>query len=307
MTPKFVYSPIYTAIAIAYRNTKLIADLVLPRVPVSKKEFKYIEYPVADSFTVPDTLFPKKGLPPIVDFGGGDVTSMVIDYGLDDFISNDDIDNAPEGSNLEGKGVEYVTDLVALAREVRAAALVFNPNSYASSNTLALTGTDKFDDYENSNPLKVLVEALDTPLIRPNTMTIGRNAWSKLAMHPKVIKATQGNSGDSGIASKARLAEILELDNIFVGEGRLNTAKKGQTAVMQRVWGNHISLTYINALADTQRGVTFGFTAQYGTKQAGANPIALGINGSLQVRYAESIKELIVAKDVGFLLTDVIL
>ncbi|DAB35537.1 MAG TPA: phage capsid protein [Sulfurospirillum cavolei] len=306
MIPQFVYSPEYTAIAIAYRNTKLIADLVLPRVPVSKKEFKYIEYPLADSFTVPDTLFPKKGTPNIVDFGGSDVTSMTIDYGLDDPISNDDIANAPEGSNLEGKGVEYVTDLVALAREVRAAALLFNANSYASSKTLALTGTDRFDDYENSDPLAVLVEALDTPLMRPNTMTIGRKAFSKLAMHPKVVKAANGNAGDSGIATKLRIAEILELDNIFVGEGWLNTAKKGQTAVMQRVWGNDISLTYLNSLADTQRGVTFGFTAQYGTKQAGANPVALGINGSMLVRSAESVKELIVAKDVGFLLTDVI-
>lgn len=306
MLPQFVYDPTNTAIAIAYRNTKLIADLVLPRVIVGKKEFKYTEYPIADSFTLQDTLFPKKGNPNMVDFGGAEVTSMTIDYGLDDTISNDDINNAPEGSDLVGKGVEYVTDLVALAREVRTAEIVFNAASYASSNVLTLSGTSQFSDYTNSDPLGVLVDALDTPLMRPNTMTIGRRVWSKLSKHPKVVKATQGNSGDSGIASKARLAEILELDNIFIGEGRLNTAKKGQDAIMQRVWGDSISLTYLNPLADTQRGVTFGFTAQYGTKQAGANPVAAGINGSMLVRSAESIKELIVAKDVGFLIQNVI-
>lgn len=306
MNKQFPYTAEYSAIAIAYHNTKLIADLVLPRVPVGKKEFKYTEYPLANSFTVPDTLYPKNGRPNMVDFGGSEVTSMTIDYGLEDIISNDDIANAPEGSNLEGKGVEYVTDLVALAREVRTAAAVFNTANYASANTLALTGTDKFSDYTNSDPLKVLVEALDTPIMRPNTMTIGRLAWSKLIMHPKVVKAAQGNDGDSGIALKARVAEILELDNIFVGEGWLNTAKKGQTAIMERVWGNNISLTYLNAFADTQRGVTFGFTAQYGTKQAGSKSEDAGINGSMLVRSAESIKELIIAKDVGFLLEDVI-
>ncbi len=306
MDKPFPYSAALTAIAIAYRNTKLIADLVLPRVTVGKKEFKYTEYPLADSFTVPETLYPKKGTPNMVDFGGSEVTSMTIDFGLDDVISNDDIDNAPEGSNLEGHGVEYVTDLVALAREVRTANLIFNVDNYASSNTLTLSGTSKFSDYVNSDPIAVLTEALDTPLIRPNTMTIGRSAWTKLATHPKVVKAAQGNSGDSGVAARARVAELLELDNIFVGEGRLNTAKKGQTAVIQRVWGNHISLTYLNALADTQRGVTFGFTAQYGTKQAGSKDVDAGINGSKLVRSAESVKELIVAKDVGFFLKDVI-
>lgn len=306
MDKPFPYSAVLTAIAIGYRNTKLIADLVLPRVTVAKKEFKYIEYPLADSFTVPDTLFPKKGTPNVVDFGGSEVTSMTIDYGLDDLISNDDINNAPEGSNLEGKGVEYVTDLVALAREVRTANLIFNVDNYAGSNTLTLSGTSKFSDYDNSDPIAVLTEVLDTPLIRPNTMTIGREVWTKLATHPKVVKAAQGNSGDSGVAARARVAELLELDNIFVGEGRLNTAKKGQSAIIERVWGNYISLTHLNPLADTQRGVTFGFTTQYGTKQAGSKDVDAGINGSKLVRSAESVKELIVAKDVGFLLKDVI-
>lgn len=306
MNKQFPYTAEYSAIAIAYRNTKLIADLVLPRVTVGKKEFKYTEYPLAASFTVPDTLYPKKGRPNMVDFGGSEVTSMTIDYGLEDIISNDDIANAPEGSNLEGKGVEYVTDLVALAREVRTAAVIFKAANYASSNTLALTGTAKFSDYTNSHPLAVLMECLGTPLIRPNIMTIGRREWTKLSMHPEVVKAANGNSGDSGIASRARVAEILELDDILVGEGWLNTAKKGQTAVMQRVWGGNISLTYLNPLADTQRGVTFGFTAQYGTKQAGSDTADAGIHGSMLVRSAESVKELIVAKDVGFLLEDVI-
>lgn len=306
MDKPFPYSAVFTAIAIGYRNTKLIADLVLPRVTVGKKEFKYIEYPLADSFTVPDTLYPKKGTPNVVDFGGSEVTSMTIDYGLDDVISIDDINNAPEGSNLEGKGVEYVTDLVALAREVRTANLIFNVDNYAGSNTLTLSGTSKFSDYVNSDPIAVLTEVLDTPLIRPNTMTIGREVWTKFATHPKVVKAAQGNSGDSGVAARARVAELLELDNIFVGEGRLNTAKKGQSAIIERVWGNYISLTHLNPLADTQRGVTFGFTAQYGTKQAGSKDVDAGINGSKLVRSAESVKELIVAKDVGFLLKDVI-
>lgn len=306
MDKQFPYSAKYTAIAIAYRNQKLIADLVLPRIIVGSKEFKYISYPIADSFTAPDTLFPKKGRPNMVDFGGTEVSSITVDNGLEDVVSMDDINNAPEGEDLEAKAVEYVTDLVALGREVRTAAIIFNAANYAGDKVQTLSGTSQFSDYTNSDPLAVLVDALDTPLIRPNTMTIGRAAWTKLSMHPKVLKAANGNAGDSGIASKQRIAEILELDNIFVGESRLNTAKKGQAATIQLIWGNSISLSYLNSLAGTQRGVTFGFTAQYGKKQAGSNPYDAGINGSMLVRSAESVKELVVAKDVGFLLQNVI-
>lgn len=306
MNKQFPYTAEYSAIAIAYKNLRYIADEVLPRLAVGKKEFKYLEYPLADGFTIPDTIYPKKGTPNIVEFGSEEKTAMTTDYGLDDPVSNDDIANAPKESDPLAFSVQSLTDLIALAREVRAAQLVFNVANYASDKTLTLTGTSKFSDYTNSDPLAVLVEALDTPLIRPNTMTIGRAAWSKLCQHPKVVKAANGNAGDSGIATKLRIAEILELDKILVGESRLNTAKKGQNPTIARVWGDSISLTYLNPLVTTLNGVTFGFTAQYGTKQAGAKPVDKGINGSMLARSAESVKELIVAKDVGFLLEDVI-
>jgi len=306
MKPDFPYDVNRTAIAIAYKNAAYIADLVLPRVQVGKREFKYRVFPIAEGFTIPNTLYPKYGRPNEVKFTSEEVTESVRDWGLDDIVSNDDVANAPEKYDPIAFSVQSLTDLVMLDREVRAAELLFSPSSYASDKIQTLSGTSQFSDFANSDPLGVLIEAMDTCLIRPNTLTIGRKAWSVLMRHPKIVKAVHANAGDSGIASREAVKELLELQNLYIGESRLNTAKKGEEVTLKRVWGNNIALTYINPLANTQSGITFGFTATYGTKVAGSADTDRGIRGAKRVRSAESCVELIVAKETGFLLQNVI-
>ncbi|MFV0481854.1 MAG: hypothetical protein ACK5LP_07710 [Campylobacteraceae bacterium] len=306
MNKRFPYSPTYTAIAVGYKNLSYIADSVLPRVIVSKEEFKYRTFPLAEGFTIPNTLYPKKGTPNELEFASNEVTASTVDYGLSDFVSNDDIANAPENYDPLAHSTEMLTDLILLDREVRVARLLFNINSYASDKQLVLSGTDKFSSYADSDPLRVITEALESCLIRPNTLTIGSHAWSILRQHPKLIKAIHKNSGDSGIASRVAFAELLELDNVYVGQSRLNTANKGQNPTLSRVWGDDIALTYINPLANTNNGLTFGYTAQYGSKIAGTKEVDKGIRGSTEARVAESVKELIVASDAGFILKDVV-
>lgn len=59
---------------------------------------------------------------------------------------------------------------------------------------------------------------------------------------------------------------------------------------------------YINSNADNNQGMTFGMTARLGDKVAGRifDP-NMGMRGGYKVRSGESIKELIVAKQCGFL------
>ncbi len=304
MDKPFPYSSTYTAIAIAYKNQSLIADLVLPRVAVGTKEFKHWEYPALESITLPDTRVPRRGKPNEVEFTAIERTASCEDFGLDDIIPNDDIKNAPQGVDPLGHAIENLTNLVLLGREIRVASLIFSPTSY--ENTLALSGSDQFSDFLSSDPIAIITEALDTPLLRPNTMTIGRKAFSVLARHPRVVKAAHGNSGDSGIATRAAIAELFELKDVFVGESFVNVGKKGQPAEISRVWGNHIALTYIDPLARPKSGITFGFTAQYENRIAGSRDFDAGLHGSQLARVGESVKEVVCAKGAGFLLQNVI-
>ncbi|MEC7121105.1 MAG: phage capsid protein, partial [Pseudomonadota bacterium] len=228
----------------------------------------------------------------------------VHDHGLDDLIPNDDIiQAAASGSNHSpvNHATEALTDLVLLGREKRVADAVFGAGSYASGFKETLSGTDQWDDYDNSNPREQMLDVLDLPLMRPNVLVLGQAVWTKLRQHPKLVSSVLGNSGQQGTITRQQLAELLEIEEVLVGQGWVNLAKPGQDPQMVRVWGKHASLIHRNRLATTQRGVTFGFTAQYQGRISGQIPEPkVGLRGAVRVRVGESVRELIVANELGY-------
>lgn len=303
----FPIDPALMAIAIAFRNQKMIADEVLPRVPVGKQEFKWMEHTMAEGFTIPDTKVGRRSQPNQVEFSATEKTGSTEDYGLDDPVPQADIDNAPPNYNPLGRATEGIMNLVELDREVRVAGVVFDAATYGANNKVTLSGTDQFSDFVNSDPLGMLTDALDTMIMRANVMVIGRPAFSILARHPQIVKAVHGNSGDSGIARRRDIADLLELDDILVGEAWVNTARKGQAMALSRTWGKHISMIYRDKTASNRNGITFGLTAQFGGRIAGAIPDKdIGLRGGQRVRAGESVQELICAADLGYFIKDAV-
>ncbi|AKH39408.1 hypothetical protein AAW31_02275 [Nitrosomonas communis] len=298
----FPIDPKLTAIAIAYRNPDiaLIADEVLPRTPVAQ-EFKYLKYDLAQGFTVPDTLVGRKSTPNEVDFNATEITDKVVDYGLDDLVPNEDIEADNQGVNPLGTATMYLTNLVNLARELRVASLVFNANSYAAGNQTTLSGTSQWSDATNSDPVAAISDALDIPVIRPNIGILGQATWTKLRRHPKIVQAIKNTDQGAGMVSRQEFADFFELQALYVGAGFANSAKKGQTASLARVWGKHASFIYRDRAAGPQAGVTFGFTGEWGNKIAGnIDEPKVGLTGSQRVRVGERVKELICATDLGY-------
>ena len=305
-----------TAIALAYSNRSYIADLVLPRVPVGSREFKWLRFNRDEMFTVPETMVGRKGVPNEVQFGATEVAGFVKDYGLDDLVPNEDLSAAPAGYDPLGRAVEGTSELIALDREKRVADLVFNTATYPEANRATLSGTSQWSDYTNSDPYSAIMAARDGMLMPFNTGVIGRLAWSKLRVHPKITAAlapsATGNTGTSNAqgapATLQAVADLLELDQILVGESWINTAKPGQTASLSRVWGKHMALLHINPIASIRgNAISFGYTAEYGNRVSGSIPEPkVGLRGAQRVRVGESVNEIVAASDVGYYFQNVV-
>lgn len=306
----FPIDPELTSIAIAYQNGKLIADDVLPRLPpMTKEEFKWWKFNLGETFTIPDTKVGRRSAPNKVEFSATQETSSTEDFGLDDDIPQADIDNAGEGYNPQQHGVMGLTDLVLLDREVRTSNLFFDPSSYSIGNTTTLAGTSQFND-PASDPIGVIMNALDAMVMRATHMAIGRPAYSQMIRNPKIVKAAHGNEGDSGVATREYLAELFELQEVYVGEAWVNTTRKGQPVNLARAWGKHLSLFYKDGLANPVMSgtrTTFGFTAQKGQRVAGQMPDPdIGLHGGVRIRSGESVKEIIAAPDLGYLIQNAV-
>lgn len=317
----FTTDPILTAIAIGYRNPAqaLIADACLPYVSVGAEKFSWTEYPLEEAFNIPDARVGRRGRVQQLEFGGSEKTSEVEDFGLETPIPYSDIDAAREARDRgvstydpEGHSTMMLTDTMANIREVRVAGIVHSPATYAPTRQVTLAGTDQFSDYENSDPIGVIKAGCEATLIyRPNTLAMGTSVWSYLSSHPKIVNAVKGNLTEQGIITKQQFADLFSeygVREVHVGDAWYNTAKPGQDVNLTRAWGNHIAMFHKNPIATPQGGgITFGFSARYGSKISGRiEDEDVGLQGGVRIRTGERVKELIVAKDVGYFIQNAV-
>lgn len=295
-----------TAIAIAYRNTRNIADKVCPRVPVGKLEFKYNVFNPSERMTVPDTRIGRKSQANEVEFSVTSKTESCEDFGLADVIPNDDIENAPMNYNPLNHAVESIADIIELAREIRVANLYNTASNFGKHQSLAANGFKKLND-PDFDILPFFLEMLQEPIMRPNQITTNQRVITALRTNKHMIKAYNQSLGDSGLVPLSFIKEQLELDAINVGQSRVNTAKKGKAPTLSLAWQDSLAMTYVDPLASTQNSrMTFALTAQYKERVSGNKDVEAGLRGGKKVIVGETVKELAIAKDCGILLTNVL-
>ena len=198
--------------------------------------------------------------------------SSTQNHALDIAVPQDDIDNALPNQDPRARATMVVTDRVELNREKRVADIVHSAATYPAAQVDTLAGTDQFSDFTNSDPVGVLTTRLSSMPMRATAAVFGRGGWDIFKRHPKIINSITGQAGvTNGVARREAVADLLELENIYVGDSWGNLAKPGQAANRQRLWSNnHIALLYQSPLGNlTQGSATFMITAQWGNRVAG--------------------------------------
>lgn len=304
-----------TAVAIGYRNPShaLIYKRALPPLQVLSEAFKWNEFPLGEAFTVPELEVGRLGRPQLVEFTAEERDSSVKDYGLDDAIPNSDVTTAARAraekrSNFdpEASAAEGLANLLELGREVRTAAVVQDPNNFAADKRIVLAGGDQFSNFASSDPYEIIDDGMDKPLVhRANHIIMGTAVWSVIKRHPRLIKAVKGGLTEDGAITKQMFADLFEIpvENLLIGTSQVNLARKGQNVSLSRVWGKSIQLVFLDTSkqASTDAVMTWGFTAEHGTRIAGViNDPDIGLEGGRRVRVGEKTREVVCAKDLGY-------
>lgn len=302
---QFQANPSMTAIAIAYRNpdVTMIADDVLPRVPVGALTFDWIEYPEAEMFGVPDTRVGPRSAPNQVELTGEKRSASIEDFGIDIPLDAPTIARAEAaGYDPRNRATEMATNIVLLDREIRVARVITDPALYNAEQKLAATASAFFD--AAADPWDAVDEMLDKCWVKPNQLVFGHGTWRDFRKHPKVVQKVKGSTTSTGVLTRQEVAEAFEVNRIFVGSGRVNVARPGLAPTFNRTWGASITGQFIDRTVTPETGgVTFGMTAVYGSKIAGTKQVDMGMRGGEIVRSGESVRELVVARRAGFLIS----
>lgn len=292
-----------TAIAKAYKNQRFIADEALPRIAVDMRDYEYKEYDLSAGFTVPNTLVGRKSRVNQTEFPYSTIKRTCEDFGIEDPVPVFDMSRQQDGGQrLIRRTTEMLTNIIMLDREMRVANLVFDATQYPTDNKVALAGTDVFDN-PSVDPLDAVMEGMKKLFIRPNTVAFGYDAYLAFRRNPNVVKAVNGTSGDRGLVRRDQIAQLLEVDNVLVGESHMNVSRPGQTPTLEHIWGPHMAMYFLDPLGAPDGPPSFGWTAEFDGRVAGTRKDdTIGLRGAEVVRVGESVDEVLAAPMLGYLI-----
>lgn len=304
---------------VGYYNEEFIADDVMPVILVNKRSDTYYKLKPEIAYNVPDARISSQEAMPsragaALDTAG---TFSVKDYGLVDFVSNDEEANADAPLQPRLESEEALSGFLGLAREIRVAAVVFGSGNYGSNHS-ALSGTDRFDN-TSSDPAPLILSVIEQPLVRPNVMVIGPDAWRYLRSNTNMIRYITSRPSYKGgqtpfMLDRETVAEAFELERVLVGRAKYNTAREGATASYSNVWGKSMALIRVEKTPSRRRTANFGYSFRFNRGMGGTgfgvqriyNEL-VGVSGGTYIKMTHSDDDCVVGgSNVGALRTTVV-
>jgi len=249
------YDSILQSLLVGYEPEGLIADDVLPSLPVAKEDGIYWIFG-KERFTTPETHRAPRSRYREIDWKMTQDNYHAEEYGLEHRIDDRERDNSALPGSLDQEGAEILVDMLSLGREKRVAALVLNPTNVTQGTTLS--GANQWSDVSGGDPIGVAHTAHDTIRAatgrRPNSVAMGYPVASALLRNAKI----KGEMVQGEQPTEATIAKLFGVENVYVGNAMSSANKKGQTFSAADIWGKDV-LFYFKQARPGRRRVGFGY------------------------------------------------
>lgn len=231
--------------ALGYRPEGFIADLIFPTVTVMKQSNLYTKWSREDRLRINKTNRAPGTEAQRIEESVSSETYYCNNYALKSIIPIEDYANADPIylDNLNTGKTELVMDGLLLDWEVRTANKVTSASNVGSFSAVGSSwdgpGADPIGDVE------VCIDNVHyTNGVKPNNIVFGLEAWKKFRRHTTVRDKILGINNGGGYPNVSQVADLLEIENIQVGGSFKNSAAKGLTENLSKIWDDHVLIYY---------------------------------------------------------------
>ena len=270
-------------LAYAQSQENFIADKVFPTVGVARQSDKYYIYDRANMTRTGDV----KKLAPRTEVNRIGMTisnsSYFADvYGLGMDFDEQTIANEDEVLQIRQAGAETLAMRLMIHREEQFASTFFTNGVWTTNVSGAASGAGTpvyWNDYTNSTPIQNVTDARRTMQLasggyKPNTMVIGKEVRDILINHPDILSRLNGGStvSNTALITDAKIAEIFEVEKLYVMEAVKNTAVEGAAESTSFIGGKHAMLCHTPSSAGLMTpaaGMTFAWNSIPGANNLG--------------------------------------
>lgn len=244
---KAMVDKLLTNVSNAYIPSGYISEEALPTLSVKQKTGKIGKYGTSHLRIVGSKMSGRGKAPrfePII--RNVDDTYSIETHGLEGLVTEDDYDNVEEPFDAEKDETAGLTSAIWLEKEYAFKTAVTDTSVITQNVTLS--GTDKWSDYTNSDPLDDVKTAQNTVLdgcgFNPNRAIISLKLYNTLKYHPKILSALGFAQNRAGLLSKEDIMKALDVEFLHIGSVSYETAKLGQTSSMQQMWNSDAVFYY---------------------------------------------------------------
>ncbi|QDP58404.1 MAG: putative major capsid protein [Prokaryotic dsDNA virus sp.] len=237
-------------------DSQLIADQIFEKVNIPERSGTLLIENTRNFMGSPDLDLeraPGASRPMIGSFDRTNLTYKAKIYSASDSIAMEDIEDSQYPGSEEARIIRKVARTMKLAKEKRAADLLFTAANFAAgskSDADAITGGAgvKFNA-AGAEPLSDLHIVKDLVFanshgINPDTLILGREVFRELARNPEmrgyVGDATKGIASGNLLLNDQAIIQVLQnvlgIPNVYVGAARRETAVPGATSSESYIW-----------------------------------------------------------------------
>jgi len=306
-------------LAYVQEQTNFVADKVFPVVGVQRQSDKYYIYDRANMNRSGDV----KKLAPRTEVNRIGMAISNSAYYADVYGIGMDFDEqtiANEDAMLEVRaaGAQTLINRVLIEREEQFASSFFSAGVW----TTDVTPANLWSDYTNSTPISDVTAGRRTMQLKsggfkPNTMVIGKEVRDVLINHPDILARLNGGATvtNTALITDAKLAEIFEVENLYVMEAVKNGAVEGLAEANAFIGGKNALLVHTpraSGLMTPAAGLTFAWNNIQGVNNLGITVESFSddalkrqqVAEHIQVKMAYDMK--VVGADLGYFFEDVI-
>jgi hypothetical protein len=199
-----------------YRNNKLIADILAPRVPVDREVFQYLIFDRAEQVLANSTLRAPGDKPETVRWSYSADTYNCKSHALDSSLPKEiqAFISGFGGFDASMKEVGVLTSKLMLDREASLASLLVN--NLPSAQIVNLSGTSMFDNAA-STPIELIDDYKDVILqagVEANYLFLAPSVAKALRSNPEIVDRFKYTNAQ-GRVSLQQLAGLFDVENVI--------------------------------------------------------------------------------------------
>lgn len=252
---------ILTQFSIAYRNEDYISEFILPVLKVKEKSGKFAKYGKENLKFEGNMLRAPGTRARTFDYTVSQGNYNAQERSLEKIVPDEFMNNTDDPYDAKRDATIFCVDKIWGAQE-KALADAMADTAILTNNT-TLSGQDQWNDYANSDPLddfRVARRSIKATTGKTaNVAVFGWDAWLKLQNHPDIVDRIKYTGTVSLEATKAAVAQLLEVKTVLIGDAIQNTAADGQADVITFVWGKHAWLLHVSPRPSLMTP-SFGYT-----------------------------------------------